>query len=80
MSCPISTPMLKAMRLGRSPSGEMFVIDDLRRQAKAVQKAEYQSGDLGIRLDTEPELESPEVVERLVDDREADDRIDDKGV
>ena len=35
---------------------------------------------LGVGLDAEPALERAHIVERLVDDREADDRVDDVAV
>ena len=49
---------------------------DLGRQAEAVEKAEDQGRQLGVRLKPEPALVGAEIVERLVDDREPDDRVD----
>jgi hypothetical protein len=45
-----------------------------------VEQAEDQRRGLGVGLDPEPFLVGPEVVERLVDHRQADDRVDDVGV
>ncbi len=55
-------------------------LEDLRREAEAVEEAEDQCRGLGVRLKAEPALIGAEIVERLVDDRQADDRIDDIGV
>src|SRR3546814_4694977 len=43
-------------------------------------EAEYERRNLGVRLEAEPALIGAEIVECLVDDREADDRIDDIAV
>lgn len=56
-----------------------LVLQNLRRQAEAVEEAEDQCRELGIGLLAEPALEGPEIVERLVDDGEADDRINQVG-
>ena len=47
---------------------------------KAMKKAEDQGGNLGVGLHAEPAPEGAKIVERLVDHREADDRVDDVAV
>ena len=45
-----------------------------------MKQAEDQRRDLGVRLEAEPALVGAHVVERLVDDRQADDGVDDVAV
>ena len=49
---------------------------DLGREAEAVEKPEDEGRQLRVRLKPEPALVGAEIVERLVDDREPDDGID----
>ena len=58
----------------------MVELEDFRREAETVEEAEDQRRGFGVGLDAEPALIGAEIVERLVDDREAYDRIDDIGV
>ena len=48
----------------------------LGRQAEAVEQAEDEHGDPRVRLEAEEPPEAVHVLERLVDHREADDRVD----
>src|SRR3546814_4424580 len=48
----------------------------LGRQAEAMEEAEDQDGDLGVRLNPEQALEPAQVVHCLVDHRQTDDRVD----
>ena len=45
-----------------------------------MEQAKDQRGRLGVGLEPKPFLERSKVVQRLVDDRKADDRVDDVGV
>src|SRR5688500_3145514 len=56
-----------------------LIVEDLRRQAEAVKKAEDQRGCSRIGLESEPRLERTEVVQRLVSDRQANNGIDQEG-
>src|SRR3546814_3576146 len=53
-----------------------FEILQLGRQAEAMEEAEDQDGDLGVRLNPEQALEPAQVVHCLVDHRQTDDRVD----
>ena len=52
----------------------------LGRQTETVEETEDQHGGLGVGLEAEPTLERTEVVQRLVNHRQADDGIDEIGV
>src|SRR5207248_3629711 len=45
-------------------------------EPEAVEETEDQDGELRVRLEAEEPAEAVHVLERLVDDREADDRVD----
>lgn len=55
-------------------------LDDLGGEPEAVEEAEHQRRRLSVRLNAEPALECAQVVQRLVNHRQADDRVDDIGV
>src|SRR3546814_7292203 len=57
-------------------SSDLFEILQLGRQAEAMEEAEDQDGDLGVRLNPELALEPAQVVHCLVDHRQTDDRVD----
>src|SRR3546814_11572869 len=67
-------------QVGEQAVARNLELDDLGGKAEAVEESEDQRGGLGIRLDTEPALERAQIIERLIDDRQADDRVDDVGV
>ena len=52
------------------------VFDDLRGQAESVEQAEDQRRRLGVGLEAEPSLECAEIVQGLVDHRQADNGVD----
>lgn len=60
--------------------GRDVVLDDLCRKAEAMEEAKDQRRDLGVRLNTKPALEGTHIIKGFVDDREADDRIDDVAI
>src|SRR5262245_9879289 len=53
---------------------------ELRRETEPVEEAEDEDCDSRIRLKPKEALEAIHVLERLVDDREADDGIDEKRI
>src|SRR4029450_1571153 len=52
----------------------------LRGETEAMEKPEDQHGELGVRLPAEQRAERVHVVERLVDDRQPDDGVDEKWI
>ena len=67
---------IKRDEIGDEAVGRQREVLQLRRQAEAMEEAEDQDRRLRIGLDTEPALIGAEIVERFIDDREADDRVD----
>ena len=73
-------PDIEGQEVGQEPVRRDVIVDQLGRQAEAVEQAENQRGGLGGGLNAEPALESSQVVQRLVDDGQADNGVDQIGV
>ena len=73
-------PDVEGEQIGDQAVGRDLEVLDLGREAEAVEEAEDQGRGLGVRLEAEPALIGAEIVERLVDDRQADDRVDEIGL
>jgi len=60
--------------------GDVEVVAQAADGIEAVEKAEHKRSDFGVGLETEPALKSTDVVQRLVDHRQADDGVDEIAV
>ena len=67
---------IECQEIGDQAVRRNLVLDDLGRETEAMKEAEDQRRRFGIGLEAKPTLVSAEVIQRLVDDGEADDGID----
>ena len=68
---------VKGQKVSQKPVFYNLVFENFGRQTRAVEQTKDQRGSLGIGLEPKPLLECAKVVERLLDDRQADNSVDD---
>ena len=68
---------IERYQVGEQTIGRDLILLHLGGQTKAMKQTKDQGGGLGVRLEAKPTLIRPHIVERLVDDRQTDDRIND---
>lgn len=66
-------------KIGHEPVLGNLIFKDLGCQAETMEETEDQGGELCVRLVAAPALECAEIIKCLVDDRQADDHIDQVG-
>ena len=77
---PISTPTLKLTMFATSPFGDSANSWSFVARPKPWNRPKISTADPRVRLEAEEPLEAVHVLERLVDDREADDGVDENGL